>query len=593
MENKTDYIELVRQAQLGDKDCLNRLAEVVRERLYAYVYRQTLVDGLTEDIVQESILEMLKIIGELREVEQFWPWLHKIALNKIRHHYRNDKFRKTVSTSDMDADHKHDDSREVVADMVFQEFREAVIAAMRELKPDHRSIINMRCYDQMPYSEIAAVMKRSEFATQMLFYRAKKSLKKKLVRRGLGKGSLVMALVLFGKLTATSEAAVAGISVTSATIKVGTAASIAAVAASKTVIISLTTAAVITTGTIAVTIGTETGGVAKEKPAESSSLYSTVKQVQASQGSKEYWYYYPSKSADTVMMRIEEANAKGKGRYCQYLQNADGNYYFDSRKNTVCIENYRQWQKDLSVWRLPTDSFELTEFLSQIDGIKRPTEDVYHSQSGMLLVAKKADGENRDQLEITHHYNVLGEDYFKYDWPGNAKVIDNRDVMHKRGWTYFRIDGLVAGEKVSGAGRIPFVYQAAQWYPAWLRLRVGDKEFVDAGEGVLFKGLSRPWTGLHTIDTVRRDAAEKQIAFETKLRADNRKAQLILTKESGKIIYTIDLENDVVEKIVFTGQREGLLVFEYLQEIDEIESEFASPRSNYRTTKAFSILEAD
>ena len=42
MKNTINYIELVQQAQLGDKECRNRLAEAVRERLYSYVYRHTL-----------------------------------------------------------------------------------------------------------------------------------------------------------------------------------------------------------------------------------------------------------------------------------------------------------------------------------------------------------------------------------------------------------------------------------------------------------------------------------------------------------------------------------------------------------------------
>ena len=49
MEKSIDYIELVQQAQLGDKVCLNRLAEAARECLYAYVYRHTLTEDLTRN----------------------------------------------------------------------------------------------------------------------------------------------------------------------------------------------------------------------------------------------------------------------------------------------------------------------------------------------------------------------------------------------------------------------------------------------------------------------------------------------------------------------------------------------------------------
>jgi hypothetical protein len=342
----------------------------------------------------------------------------------------------------MNNSQKHKDSQEVIAGVVYQEFRETVFAAMRELKPEHRSVINMRCYDQMKYTEIAKVIGCSEFAAQKLFFRAKKSLKKQLARHGLGKGSLLMALVLFGKLTAPSEAAAAGISITSATVKIGAAASVAAIAASKTAIVSLTAAGALTVGTMVATSGPESGVVASgEQPTANS--YVIPQAVQTDKGGREYWYYYPSKANNTVMMQVKESDIKEQNSYCQYLQNAEGNYYFDKQKNTLYIENYRQWQKDFSVWRLPTDSFELSQFLTQVDGRMRLTEDVYRSQSGLLLVVKQPGKDNSGRLQVTRHYNVLGEDYFKYDWPANVKTVDNRDVMHKhmrqvegigRGW---------------------------------------------------------------------------------------------------------------------------------------------------------------
>ena len=72
----------------------------------------------------------------------------------------------------------------------------------------------------MSYSDIAEVMGCSEFAAQKLFYRAKGSLKKQLIRRGLGRGSLMIALTMYGRLTAPTKAAAASVSVTSATVKV-------------------------------------------------------------------------------------------------------------------------------------------------------------------------------------------------------------------------------------------------------------------------------------------------------------------------------------------------------------------------------------
>ena len=64
-DRQASEIELVERAQQGDKPSLNRLAEMARERLRVYVYRLTQKDDLTQEIVQESLLEMCKVLGKL------------------------------------------------------------------------------------------------------------------------------------------------------------------------------------------------------------------------------------------------------------------------------------------------------------------------------------------------------------------------------------------------------------------------------------------------------------------------------------------------------------------------------------------------
>ena len=144
------------------------------------------------------------------------------------------------------------DRQTAIATVVGQELKDIVLAAMQKLKPEHRAVINMRCYDEMDYAEIAKTLGCSKFAAQMLFYRAKKSMKKQLARRGFGKGSLLMALVLFGKITATSEAAAFNVSVTAVTTKVGVMAALVSIMGSKAAVLSVTTAGVLVVGTMAV-----------------------------------------------------------------------------------------------------------------------------------------------------------------------------------------------------------------------------------------------------------------------------------------------------------------------------------------------------
>ena len=600
MINHKEHAELIKKAQLGDRECLSRLAEAARVHLREYVLRLTLQEDLTEDIVQESILEMFKIFDKLKKADRFWAWLHGIAFNKIRSHYGRQWRHKTISLSEVACEIATEDSQNALADMVNRELKQIVLRSMRELSPRHRAVLTMRCYKEMAYSDIAILMGCSEFGAQALFYRAKKALAKKLSHHGLGKGYLLTALVLFGKLTAATEASAANVSVTAATLKVGAAASLAAMVTSKTAIVSLTAAGTIAAGTAAITHRTDNIDSKLQQNDTQTSL-NAPQQTRANRPIEQCWYFFPEGAGGPVMMRLLEFSKSGKQSYCRYLQNQHANYSND--KAVIYMNNFHMYNTDLSVRRLPTDSEDLTEFISRIAGRPDDMENVSGKGKGLLVISKRSIDYGDRIWRIDRHFNVLEEEYFQYDWPQSAKIIDNRDQMHKRGWTYFKISGQLNGEQVSGTGQIPFVYATSRRFGPWLKLQLGNSlKIVDSGTvacvfdasgkavarykgGSFFKGLGRPWMGLHTIDTVRRDAAEKEVWFETKKISGGSKTEVALTHEQARLVYTIDMETDVIEKITFsTGSgNEGELRFSYLQNIDNPGSEFNRPGSgSYR-----------
>ena len=116
-----DYHTNIRRAQQGDKESLEKLSRAARERLGADVYRQTLDHDLTDEIVQEAILEMLKILNELKEADRFWPWLYKIALNKLRLHKRKEQVRKTATEAAAVNGGGSADGHDAIGDMLGKE----------------------------------------------------------------------------------------------------------------------------------------------------------------------------------------------------------------------------------------------------------------------------------------------------------------------------------------------------------------------------------------------------------------------------------------------------------------------------------------
>ncbi|MHC4913203.1 MAG: RNA polymerase sigma factor [Planctomycetota bacterium] len=608
MDQGREYIELVKQAQLGDRGSLDDLAELVRGRLHAYIYRIVLRDDIAQDLVQESMLEMFKILDKLQEAELFWPWLRGIGFNKIRHHCKREKRRRMVPISSfVDGDwpeRESSGSGTGLANLMGKELRQVVFNVMRMLKPQYRMVLSMRCYEDMEYSEIAELMECSELSVRVLFCRAKKAMYRQLSRRGFGKGALLTILALFGKMTAPSEAAAASVSVTAATAKAGLAADLLGTVASRETVVALTAAGVLAVGATLSPLWVDKAfswveqSVVEVKEKLAGDLRATTA---IGSLSDERWCYYPSEAGGPVMTRLVKYSPDGGYSYCQRLEDDRANYFFDRAENTIYINNYRAWREDLAVRRLPTDGSELREFLSMVEGRQTEMQYVSSEDSGLLVITRAHGGPE----QVTHHYNLLDEEYFRYDWAGDAAVIDNRDAMHKRGWTYFRITGRIDGEEVSGAGRVPFSYAAIKRHEPWVRLQVGERlEIVGSAAGAyvrdmdggavttypagnFFKGLARPWMGLHTIDTVRRDAAEQRVWFETKLMPGSTNAEVILSKEQDRLIYTIDMERDVVERIIFSvndnrgRDAEGEVLFSYTDEVEQPGDEFVEPRKKY------------
>ena len=198
----------------------------------------------------------------------------------------------------------------------------------------------------------------------------------------------------------------------------------------------------------------------------------------------------------------------------------------------------------------------------------------------LVKVIYDEDGQVAD-VQWERDFNILREEIFQHPWSVELEnnIEDLRDEVHQQGWAYIRVTGQIGGTSVSGAGRIPLVAGIAGEYWPWLSLEVGGQPVAGS-----FAGLGRPWLGLHTIDVVRRDAIKAGMEYEVKRKKEKGKSEIIeiefkiknskLKNEEeagypGKLVYTINMEKDWVEKIEFYregGEKEGEMNFNYSKE---------------------------
>ncbi len=248
MDKNADSLDLrlIQQAQQGDGASQSRLAERVRPMVYAYICRMTMDSEIAEDLSQDTMLRLIKNMPHLSfdNVRSFWAWVYKTALNRIRDFYDELKVRK-VKASELGMERlaaldRGSTDRGGLDHVTRQELLAAVTKAMKGLRLRHRSILTLRCFQQLSYVEITQVMGGSQLQAKLLFFRAKQALKRQLARDGFDASVLLPALGIFAAVTlpAGQTVAAAGL-VSSQSIKVGTWTAMLALATSKVAMVIL------------------------------------------------------------------------------------------------------------------------------------------------------------------------------------------------------------------------------------------------------------------------------------------------------------------------------------------------------------------
>ncbi len=235
-------IQTIQQAQAGNPQSLSVVAEQVRQKVYTYIYRLTLDYHLTEDLTQETVLDMIKSLPQLEvlHVNAFWGWIFRTALGKVQHHFRlqgtRRLARKTISDDFVLESCPSDDNNPMNA-LVSEEIRKTVLGAMQALKIKYRNILVLRCFENLSYGQIAGITGGSELKTRLLFFRAKHSLKNQLERHGFKRDHLLAALTMFAGLTVgTGKKAAAEEIVLASSLETGLGISLAGLLSAKTAI---------------------------------------------------------------------------------------------------------------------------------------------------------------------------------------------------------------------------------------------------------------------------------------------------------------------------------------------------------------------
>ena len=167
----------------GDESGLVALIRDYKDGLILYLFGVTGDARAAEELAEDCFV----LLGTKKPKDHggasFKTWLYAIGRHLAIDYLRKQKRKRTVPLEEAPDLPDEEDALERAC--LREERNITLHRAMRRLKPAYRQALWLLYFEDMSYKEIAAVMKKSVHAAEMLAYRARAALKTELGKEGI------------------------------------------------------------------------------------------------------------------------------------------------------------------------------------------------------------------------------------------------------------------------------------------------------------------------------------------------------------------------------------------------------------------------
>jgi RNA polymerase sigma factor (sigma-70 family) len=173
---------LMTKVREGDLDKLGLLFERYKKPLYGFFRGLTRQQELSEDLVQNTFLRIMKYrhlfrgepAGQLGGGD-FRAWMFQIARNVHYDHHRKNKINTSGELEDWQDKLGHNENR--ATEMTQADEQQMLSIAMDRLPIDKREVLLLSKYQEKKYQEIGEILGCTEGAVKVKVFRALQELK--------------------------------------------------------------------------------------------------------------------------------------------------------------------------------------------------------------------------------------------------------------------------------------------------------------------------------------------------------------------------------------------------------------------------------
>ena len=191
--HRATLARLVRRAQRGDADAFEQLLLEHQKNVYNLCYRMAGDPDDAMDLSQETFLRAWRCLDQYQFASAFSTWLYRLCSNICIDFLRKRRRHQTVPLTFEDADGEEQtyavpDAQPLPEEQVELKLtHETLAAAMAQLLPEHRAVLQLRVVNEMSYEQIADVLDIQIGTVKSRLSRARNQLKKILERGNLSR----------------------------------------------------------------------------------------------------------------------------------------------------------------------------------------------------------------------------------------------------------------------------------------------------------------------------------------------------------------------------------------------------------------------
>src|SRR3954453_17908068 len=149
-----DERELLSRVCAQDLQAFERLYRMYRPRLSRFLMGSLQRPQLIEEVLDDTMMAVWQTAGTFRGASKPSTWIFAIAYRKAL----KARARWPEPVEDLPADNRVSDGPAPDAEVHHQRLHDALVAAMDQLSPDHRAVVDLTYYHGLGYLEIAEIM---------------------------------------------------------------------------------------------------------------------------------------------------------------------------------------------------------------------------------------------------------------------------------------------------------------------------------------------------------------------------------------------------------------------------------------------------